>query len=127
MNHCPLWSSCAPMKVSFHRAAFEFPLPSCSAHDSELIAIHLQRMPPKTILLMRHGEKPANRKNRHLTSAGRCRAIRLAHYIPKHFGDPAFIFAASPAHSLRPIETVRPLETATGLTVNSSYSAKDYK
>jgi phosphohistidine phosphatase SixA len=84
-------------------------------------------MPPKTILLMRHGEKPDDEADHHLTEAGRARAARLAVYIPTHFGKPDFIFAASGKHSLRPTETMEPLRAATGAEFNSNYDAEDFK
>jgi broad specificity phosphatase PhoE len=75
-------------------------------------------MPPATILLMRHAEKPEDRRGPHLSQAGRRRAERLAAYIPEVFGPPDFLFAAADKPgSHRPRLTLQPLAAATGLAV----------
>jgi len=67
-------------------------------------------MPPKTVLLTRHAEKPTDLLDPDLSDQGDDRAKRLVEYIPKTFGQPDFIFAAaSSKHSNRPYDTVAPL------------------
>ena len=74
-------------------------------------------MAPATILLLRHAEKPADRRDPHLSEAGRARAARLAAYIPEAFGRPDLLIAAADkASSFRPRETIEPLAAATGVT-----------
>ncbi len=83
-------------------------------------------MSPATIVLMRHAEKPRGRGDPYLTLAGRRRAQRLAAFIPKLMGRPQFIFAASSAHSQRPMQTVEPLSRRTGVPIDSAFAANQY-
>jgi phosphohistidine phosphatase SixA len=70
---------------------------------------------PATVLLLRHAEKPADRRDPHLADEGRARAARLAAYIPEAFGRPDLLIAAADkASSFRPRETLEPLAAATG-------------
>ncbi len=81
----------------------------------------------KTILLLRHGEEPAVQPNLDLSAAGRKRAERLARFIPKEFGKPGYIFAASPSSSsARSYLTVRPLGAAVKTTIDASFKDEDY-
>lgn len=83
-------------------------------------------MAPATILLMRHAEKPADRRDPNLSASGWQRAERLAGFVPGLIGRPDLLFAAAdkPA-SHRPRLTLEPLAAATGLTVDASVSDKD--
>ena len=85
-------------------------------------------MSKKTILIMRHAEKPDDPHDPNLTEAGRDRAQRLAQYVPEFFGEPPkFLFASSASkHSRRPIETLEPLATASQLQIDSTYADQDY-
>ena len=68
-----------------------------------------------TVLLLRHAEKPADKRDPHLSEAGRARAARLAAYIPEAFGRPDLLIAAADKpSSFRPRETLEPLAAATG-------------
>ena len=81
----------------------------------------------KFILLLRHGEEPAVKPNLDLSSHGQKRAERLAKYIPKEFGKPGAIFAASPtSSSVRSYLTMRPLAAALEATVDASFKGEDY-
>ena len=81
----------------------------------------------KTILVMRHAEKPDDQNDPDLSKAGHVRAIRLASYIPAEFGTPDFIFAAAVSHgSARPCETVRPLSKVTGIGIEATITDADY-
>jgi phosphohistidine phosphatase SixA len=82
---------------------------------------------PKTILLLRHGEEPEVKPNPDLSREGQSRAERLAKYIPKQFGKPGHIFAASPSSSsVRSYLTMRPLAAALHLTVDTSFKGEDF-
>ncbi len=81
----------------------------------------------KTILLLRHGEEPAVKPNLDLSYAGQKRAEQLARFIPKEFGAPGSIFAASPtSSSVRCYLTMRPLAAAINATVDASFKGEDY-
>jgi phosphohistidine phosphatase SixA len=82
---------------------------------------------PKTILVMRHAEKPQDPDDPDLTKDGHARAIKLATFIPDNFGKPDFIFAAAiTRHSARPYETVRPLSKVTGVGIDATIADNDY-
>jgi len=81
----------------------------------------------KTILLLRHGDEPAVQPNPDLSSDGQKRAERLAKFIPKEFGKPGSIFAASPSSSsVRCYLTMRPLAAALKTTVDASFKGEDF-
>ena len=81
----------------------------------------------KTILLLRHGEEPTVQPNPDLSSDGQKRAERLAKFIPKEFGKPGSIFAASPSSSsVRCYLTTRPLAAALNVTVDATFKSEDY-
>ena len=81
----------------------------------------------KTIVLLRHGEEPRDWSSLDLSAIGRNRAQRLASFIPKHFGVPDFVFAATPTgDSVRAYLTMRPLVDATKGRINGSYKAREF-
>jgi hypothetical protein len=81
----------------------------------------------KTILLLRHGEEPAVQPNLDLSTNGQKRAERLAKFIPKEFGKPGLIFAASPtSSSARCYLTMRPLAAALKTTADASFKGEDF-
>lgn len=82
---------------------------------------------PAKLLVMRHAEKTGDRRDPHLSVAGVARAEKLAGYIPKQFGTPDFLFAAtSSKRSSRPYETLAPLATALGLKIDERFDDEDY-
>jgi len=82
---------------------------------------------PRQIVILRHGEKPANPSDPNLTAQGEQRAAMLAGAIPRLFPDPDFIFAAATSkNSNRPVETITPTAKALNLPVNDSISADGY-
>ena len=84
-------------------------------------------MTPRSVLVMRHAEKPKDPHDPHLSPRGGARAKELARYIPESFGQPDFIFAAAPSkHSMRPHETVQPLSERTGVPIDATYADQDY-
>jgi hypothetical protein len=81
----------------------------------------------KTILVMRHAEKPDDQNDPDLSKAGHVRAIRLASYIPAQFGKPDFIFATAVSQgSARPYETVRPLSKVTDIGIEATFANAHY-
>jgi phosphohistidine phosphatase SixA len=85
-------------------------------------------MPPKTLILMRHAEKPDDPRDPDLTAAGMQRAKTIARWIPEQLGAPPdFIFAAAISkHSARPFETVKPLAKSTGVAIDGTVADQDY-
>lgn len=88
---------------------------------------------PKTILLIRHAEKPADDTDVHLSPEGKKRADALPDLFkktdarPDPFPTPEVIFATRPTkHSNRPVETVAPLAKVLKRDVNAAYADDDY-
>lgn len=76
------------------------------------------------IILIRHGEKPAD--GDHLSCAGYNRAVRLPEVLVKKFGVPGAVFVPSvtndkAAKSLRMMETAFPLSVKYNLALNSKF------
>lgn len=86
-------------------------------------------MSPKTILLLRHAEKPADPKDPGLAPAGTARAQALATWIPQILTQkPDFIFASALSrHSARPYDTMRPLSASTGVPIDATFADQDYE
>jgi hypothetical protein len=88
----------------------------------------------ETIVLVRHGEKPALGLGQ-LTCQGLNRALALPAVIEKQFGKPDAIFAPDPAQSkedhgqlydyVRPLATIEPTAIAFGLPVDASIGVSD--
>jgi broad specificity phosphatase PhoE len=84
---------------------------------------------PKTILVIRHAEKPADDADIDLSPEGRKRADALPDLFqksatrPDPFPTPDFIFATRASkHSNRPVETVTPLAKKLNLVVNAKFA-----
>ncbi|MEO8739213.1 MAG: histidine phosphatase family protein [Casimicrobiaceae bacterium] len=85
-------------------------------------------MAPRTILLMRHAEKPDDPTSPYLSDAGRDRAEKLAQYIPATYGKPDFVFAAAEHQkSIRSYLTMKPLCDTIAVPLDSTTPAKDYQ
>ena len=86
-------------------------------------------MAPRTILLMRHAEKPDDPDDPddpYLSDAGRDRAARLAEFIPAKYGKPDFVFTAAESEkSMRSCLTMKPLGAAIAVPLDSRTRAKD--
>jgi hypothetical protein len=90
----------------------------------------------ETIVLIRHGEKPASGLGQ-LDCQGLNRALALPPVIATQFGRPAAIFAPSPAvmkpdgtgtyYYVRPLATIEPTAIALGLPVNAGIPYNDVK
>jgi|SRR5215469_14112230 len=84
-------------------------------------------MPPQTILLMRHAEKPNDPTDPDLSDAGFARANRLAGWLPQQFGPPDFLVASALSkHSARPFVTIKPLAKALGIPIDATFADQDY-
>jgi hypothetical protein len=72
---------------------------------------------PGSIYLIRHGEKPLSKHDRHLSATGWARAAMLAREANSLFPGLRFVFAtnAEVGKSCREIETARPLSRSLGL------------
>lgn len=87
-------------------------------------------MPPTTVLLIRHGEKPKDDADINLTVKGTQRAVALAPYLLGTFGQPCAIYAMGqhkPTSSVRPIQTITPTANVAGLSVITQYNKDSYK
>src|SRR5215210_4820076 len=89
---------------------------------------------PAKIILIRHGEKPADQDDPHLSAAGVRRAERLVSFIVTDpalsgFGPPVAVFATQSTkhdNGQRTQETVAPLAAALKLPVLTPFLSKDY-
>jgi len=89
---------------------------------------------PAQILIIRHGEKPAQGND--LSAKGEKRAQALVSYFETspevtQYGTPVAIYAMAPDDSQdpsrRPIETVTPLADSLGLKINTPYARDEVK
>ena len=88
---------------------------------------------PARIVLLRHGEKPADESNVHLSERGEARARALIGFFT---GTPAFTTNAPTAlfapkfsrkgHTIRPYETLEPLARRLNLPVQMPYESAEY-
>jgi len=84
---------------------------------------------PTLVLILRHGEKPADAADPDLSARGYERAAALAFAIPSAFATPDFLFAsAASGESNRPVETITPLSRALhDLPINDKHKDKEYQ
>lgn len=85
---------------------------------------------PPTILLLRHGEKPTDKTDIHLSSKGQQRAAALAPYLVSTYGIPTAIYAMGQKKattSVRPIETMRPTATVASIPLITKYDKDSYR
>lgn len=89
---------------------------------------------PANIILIRHGEKPADPNDPHLAPAGVKRAEKLVAFVTRDpamtaLGTPVAVFATATTKGddgQRTQETVAPLARALSLPVQTPYHGKDY-
>jgi phosphohistidine phosphatase SixA len=91
------------------------------------------KLHPKTILIIRHAEKPMSDTNIDLSPEGKKRAELLPALFtksasrPDPFPKPDFIFATKASkHSNRPVETVTPLAHALKMNIDSAYKDDEF-
>lgn len=82
----------------------------------------------KTILILRHGEKPDNKNDPKLSPAGEYRASQLPKFFQTHFPlIKDYVFAAKKSkHSERPILTIQPTADSYKLNLNHHLDVEDY-
>jgi hypothetical protein len=90
----------------------------------------------ETIVLVRHGEKPAAGLGQ-LDCQGLNRSLALPAVIQRDFGRPAAIFAPNPADRksdlgipydyIRPLATIEPTAIAFGMPVDTSFGVDDWQ
>jgi hypothetical protein len=98
-----------------------------------LASLQLAWAKPAEIILLRHGEKPPEDWNVHLSPRGRERAQALANLLTTDpaftsNGLPAALFAARPTphgHGERASETLQPLATKLKLPIQMPYASAD--
>ena len=96
--------------------------------------VHPPASRPAQIILIRHGEKPDDPANPHLSPAGMKRAQLLVSFVATNktiqaFGPPAGIFATHETKNddgQRTQETVTPLGKSLKLPVQAPYLGKDF-
>jgi hypothetical protein len=88
---------------------------------------------PDRIILIRHGEKPDDESNPHLSDTGRQRAEHLFEWLRQSGAwtatPPTVLYAARPTsggRSLRCLETLQPMAKSLHLEVKTPYLAEDY-
>lgn len=82
---------------------------------------------PARLIVLRHAEKSGDRRDPHLSLAGRKRAEHLVRYIPATFATPDFLIAARTSlRSRRPVETLEPLAAALQLEVRAKFDDADH-
>jgi hypothetical protein len=85
-------------------------------------------VPPHRVVILRHGEKPDDPRDPHLSHAGKERAKMLATVIPQTFKKPDFLYAAATSeHSMRPVKTVTPVSHALNLDIHDKVADADYE
>jgi hypothetical protein len=83
------------------------------------------------VMIIRHGEKPADKNNHSLNDIGRKRAAALAELftrpnLPTGLYKPDYLYASKgQTSSNRPVETMTPLSVRMGKTIDSRYAAAD--
>lgn len=83
--------------------------------------------PKRVVIVMRHGEKPADKTSHVLSPTGEERARRLAalfaqERLPAGLWHPDRVIASKgTTASMRPVQTVQPLVDVTGLPLNTRY------
>jgi hypothetical protein len=97
-------------------------------------AVAADRPTIETVVLVRHGEKPALGLGQ-LDCQGLNRALALPAVVSKQFGKPDAIFAPDPAKSkadhghlynyVRPLATIEPTAIAFGLPIDASIGLSD--
>jgi hypothetical protein len=86
-------------------------------------------VPPKTVFIIRHAEKPFDPGDKDLTFRGRLRAAVYAAYFNHKLNDAfpqidAIYAAANAKRSHRPVQTVKPLAAALGLEISTEFADK---
>ncbi len=91
--------------------------------------------PTETIVLLRHGEKPASGLGQ-LDCQGLNRSLALPAVIRRDFGTPTALFAPNPAEMkqdggvdyayIRPLATIEPTAIAFGLPVDVSHGVQNW-
>jgi hypothetical protein len=90
---------------------------------------------PAQIILIRHGEKPADPEAVHLSKEGQERARALVHFVTttpelKEHGLPAALFATQTTkhgRGQRTQETIAPLAKELGLPIQTPVGSEEYK
>jgi|SRR5580658_9297675 broad specificity phosphatase PhoE len=82
---------------------------------------------PKMVLIIRHGEKPADKSDPNLSAAGRLRAQMLAQRLPALYAISALFAAAQSKGSNRPNETIQPLSEAIHVPIDDSFAVDQHE
>jgi phosphohistidine phosphatase SixA len=82
----------------------------------------------KAVYIIRHAEKPAMDRDRHLSEKGQERALALANHQSVLFEKLDYLIAAkSSSRSARPLETITPLSQILHLDILSCYGNRNFK
>jgi hypothetical protein len=86
------------------------------------IQAHMIRT-PKQVVILRHGEKPADPTDPNLSPTGRIRAQMLARYLPSAYPGLSVLLATKESKdSNRPFETIEPLASALHLPIDQHFA-----
>jgi hypothetical protein len=99
------------------------------------LTAHTAASAAQTLVLVRHGEKPADVDDGQLTCQGQNRAMALPNVLIPKYGTPAYVFAVEPKQKqddsgtdywyLRALATIEPTAVAAGVTVNLKFGKSD--
>jgi hypothetical protein len=91
----------------------------------------------KTVIFIRHGEKPLNVEIGQINCKGLNRSLKLPKVLVQKFGKPNFIFAPNPSDQIekkqqkfsynRPLSTIEPTAIQLGLPTNTLFGFTDVK
>ncbi|NBV24087.1 MAG: hypothetical protein EBS05_19475 [Proteobacteria bacterium] len=107
-------------------------------HVAVLVLLLLAWQPafgqPKAIIVIRHGEKPDDPEELHLSKEGVARSKKLVAFFTKDkhaikHGLPTVLIASHPTqrgHGQRPRETLEPLAAKLKLEIETPFESRDY-
>ena len=106
-------------------------IPWCLA---ALVLVAADASAQQTIVLFRHGEKPAGGLGQ-LTCQGLNRALALPQVLGAKFDRPSYLYAPNPSEKItdpagsffyvRPLATIEPVAVKFGVSVNTNYGYTD--
>jgi len=84
---------------------------------------------PSRVIIIRHGEKPRDQDNHHLSKAGQRRAKDLVAFIGAGYPKPIALFATRPSKKLdgiRTRETLEPLARKLAVSIQTPFESEKF-